>query len=179
MTINQLNNFIPLSINTFFNIQNEKTMANTYSQIYIQTVFAVKNRSALIQKEWRGDLFAYTTGVFEGKGQKILATGGVADHIHIFWSYQDLTITIPNLVMEVKKATNAWIKDNRLSPYLFAWQDGYGAFSYSRSHIDEVCKYVLNQEEHHKKQTFREEYLNFLEKFAVPYDERYLFDFFD
>ena len=154
-------------------------MANTYSQIYIQTVFAVKNRSALIQKEWRSDLFAYTTGVFEGKGQKVLATGGVADHIHVFWSYQDLTISIPNLVMEVKKATNAWIKDNRLSPYLFAWQDGYGAFSYGRSQIDEVCKYVLNQEEHHKKQTFQEEYLNFLEKFAVPYDERYLFDFFD
>ena len=81
--------------------------------------------------------------------------------------------------MEVKKATNSWIKDNRLSPYLFAWQDGYGAFSYSRSQINSVCEYVLNQEEHHKKQTFQEEYLNFLEKFAVPYNERYLFDFFD
>jgi putative transposase len=154
-------------------------MANTYTQIYIQTVFAVKNREALIQKEWKDDLLAYATGVFQEKGQKMLATGGVHDHIHLFWSYQNLNVSIPNLMQEVKKATNAWVKTNKLSPFLFAWQDGYGAFSYSHSQIDAVCKYVLNQEEHHKTQTFREEYLNFLTKFEVPHEEKYLFDFFD
>jgi REP element-mobilizing transposase RayT len=133
----------------------------------------------LIQKEWRSDLFGYTTGILQGKRQKVLAVGGVADHIHIFMSYQNLAITIPNLVMEVKKATNSWIKDNGLSPYKFEWQEGYGAFSYSQSQIDAVCKYILNQEEHHKKQTFKEEYLNFLKKFDVLHDEKYLFDFFD
>ena len=154
-------------------------MANTYSQIYIQTVFAVKHREALIDKSWRQDLFRYTTGVVQGKGQKILAVGGVEDHIHIFFSYHNLTIPIPDIVRETKKATNKWVNDNHLSPFHFEWQDGYGAFSYSRSQIDKVCKYVLNQEEHHRKVTFREEYLDFLEKFEVPYDERYIFKFFD
>lgn len=154
-------------------------MANTYSQIYIQTVFAVKNREAMIQKEWRDDLLGYATGIIQSKGQKVLATGAVSDHIHLFWNYKNLNIPIPNLMMEVKKATNAWIKENKLSPYKFEWQDGYGAFSYSQSQIEAVCQYVLNQEEHHKKQTFREEYFNFLKKFDVPYDEKYLFEFFD
>jgi putative transposase len=154
-------------------------MANTYSQIYIQTVFAVKNRDALIQKEWRGDLLGYTTGIMQNKGQKVLAIGGVHDHIHIFWNYKNLTIAIPDLVREVKKATNGWIKENRLSKFKFDWQEGYDSFSYSHSHIDSVCKYVLNQEEHHKKRTFREEYLDFLQKFEVDHDKRYLFEFFD
>ena len=154
-------------------------MANTYSQIYIQTVFAVKHREALIQKEWRDDLLGYTTGILQNKGQKVLATGGVDDHIHLFWNYKDLTYTIPELVREVKKSTNAWVKAEGLSPFKFEWQDGYGAFSYGHSQIDAVCKYVLNQEEHHKKWTFQEEYLSFMRKFHVEYDPRYIFKFFD
>ena len=154
-------------------------MANTYSQIYIQLIFAVKRREALIAKSWREDLFRYTTGVVQGHGQKLLAVGGVEDHIHIFFGYDNLMVKIPDLVRETKKATNAWVNDNRKSPYYFEWQDGYGAFSYSRSQMDAVCQYVLTQEEHHKTVTFREEYLNFLEKFEVPYDERYIFKFFD
>jgi putative transposase len=154
-------------------------MANTYSQIYIQTVFAVKHRDALIQKEWRGRLLGYTTGILKEKGQKVIATGGYYDHIHLFWNYKNLTITIPDLVREVKKATNTWIKDEKLSPYKFDWQEGYGAFSYSHSQIDEVGQYVLNQEERHKTLTFREEYTRFLKKFEVEHDERYVFQFFD
>jgi putative transposase len=154
-------------------------MANTYSQLYVQTVFAVQNRDALIDKSWRENLFKYTTGIVENKGQKLLAIGGVADHIHIFFGYDNMTITIPDLVREIKKSTNSYIKDNRFTPYKFNWQEGYGAFSYGQSQIDSVCKYVLNQEEHHSKQSFRDEYLNYLKKFNVPYDERYLFNFFD
>lgn len=154
-------------------------MANTYSQIYIQTVFAVKNRDAMIQKEWRDDLHSYMGGILENKGQKSLAIGGIHDHVHLFFGYDNLMIPIPNLVQEIKKATNTWIKANRLSKFQFEWQGGYGAFSYSRSQIDAVCKYVLNQEEHHRHRTFKEEYLDILKKFEVEYDERYIFNFFD
>ena len=107
----------------FITIKNEKTMANTYSQIYIQTIFAVKRREALIDKSWREDLFRYITGVVQGHGQKILAVGGVEDHVHFFFGYDNLMVKIPDLVRETKKATNKWINDNRLSKHYFEWQD--------------------------------------------------------
>ena len=153
-------------------------MANTYSQIYIQTVFAVKHREALIQKEWRDDLHRYMTGILKEKGQKSLAIGGIHDHVHIFFGYHNLTMTLPNLVQEMKKSTNVWVNENKLSLHHFDWQAGYGAFSYSRSQVDAVCKYVLNQEEHHKKRTFQEEYFDLLEKFDIAYDKKYVFEFF-
>ena len=154
-------------------------MPNTFSQIHIQVIFAVKHREALIDESWRQELFEYTAGILKNKDQKPLIIGGVADHIHIFFGYNNLVMPIPDLVREIKKATNAWVKEKQFTQHNFAWQEGYGAFSYSRSQVDSVYQYVLNQEEHHKKQTFREEYLLFLKKFDVPYDERYLFDFFD
>ena len=108
----------------------------------------------------------------------MLAINGMPDHIHIFIGYKPVT-SIPDLVKDIKVASNLWTKENNLTNYNFAWQDGYGAFSYSRSQVDKVCRYIQNQERHHKKRTFREEYIAFLKQFEIEYDERYLFDFFD
>lgn len=148
---------------------------STFSQIYIQVVFAVKNRDALINSEWEERLYQYITGIVQNKGQKMLAINGVADHIHIFIGMKP-NCCLSDLVREIKKSSNEMINENKLSKFKFNWQEGYGAFSYSHSHIDNVVKYVMNQKEHHKKQTFKDEYIDFLQKFAIEYDEKYLFD---
>ncbi len=152
-------------------------MANTYSQIYIQVVFAVKNRNALIHHSWDEKLFQYITGIIKNKGQKVIVINGVADHIHIFIGLKP-NCNLSDLVREVKKASNMFINDNKLSKYKFSWQTGFGAFSYSKSHIDAVYKYIINQKNHHKKKAFKEEYLDFLKKYEIPYEEKYLFDWF-
>jgi putative transposase len=153
-------------------------MANTYTQLYIHLVFSPKNREALIQKEWKDDLEKYITGIVQNHKHKMLAIGGMPDHIHIFIGY-DVNQKIPDLVENIKTSTNAWIKEKRLSKFHFEWQKGYGAFSHSRSQLDTVVKYVLNQEEHHKKKSFREEYLEILRKNDIEFKEEYLFTFFD
>jgi putative transposase len=153
-------------------------MPNTYTKLYIQFVFAVKARNALIGKEWKTDLYKYITGIVQNNNSKMLAINGISDHIHIFTGYKP-SVSIPDLVKDIKVASSLWINDNKLSKFRFNWQEGYGAFSYNHSHIDRVCKYIANQEMHHRKQTFRQEYLGFLKKFGVEYEEKYLFDFFD
>ncbi len=153
-------------------------MANTYSQIYIQVVFAVKNRNALIHHSWDEKLYQYITGVIKNKEQKVIAINGVADHIHIFIGLKP-NCNLSDLVREVKKTSNVFINDNKLSKYKFSWQSGFGAFSYSKSHIGAVYKYIMNQKEHHKKITFKEEYLDFLKKYEIPYEEKYLFEWYD
>lgn len=147
---------------------------STFSQIYIQIVFAVKNRNALINFEWDERLYQYITGIVQNKGQKMIAINGMPDHIHLFIGMKPSCL-LSDLVREIKKASNQFINENQLSKYKFEWQEGYGAFSYSHSHIDSVAKYVLNQKEHHQKRTFREEYIDFLQKFEVEFDEKYLF----
>ena len=127
---------------------------STYSQIYIQLVFAVKNRRALISNEWDEELYKYITGIVQNKGQKMLAINGVADHIHIFIGMKP-TCCLSDLVREVKKASNVFIKEKQFTPHKFEWQAGYGAFSYSHSSLDNVIKYVNNQKEHHKKQVLK------------------------
>ncbi len=133
-------------------------MANTYTQSYFHLVFAVKNRGALIKNEWKNDLEKYITGIVQNHKHKMLAIGSMPDHIHIFIGY-NVNHLIPDLVEEIKTSSNAWIKYNKLSKYSFQWQRGYGSFTHSHSQIDAVVKYVFNQETHHKKQTFKEEYL--------------------
>ncbi len=151
---------------------------STFSQIYIQVVFAVKNRDALIATSWEERLYQYITGIVQNKGQKMLAINGMPDHIHFFIGMKP-SCCLSDLVREVKKASNEMINENKLSKFKFNWQEGYGAFSYSHSHIDNVVKYVMNQKEHHTKILFREEYIDFLKKYEIEYDEKYLFDWID
>lgn len=151
---------------------------STFSQIYIQVVFAVKNRDALIATSWEERLYQYITGIVQNKGQKMLAINGMTDHIHFFIGMKP-GCCLSDLVREVKKASNEMINENKLSKFKFNWQEGYGAFSYSHSHIDNVAKYIMNQKEHHKKISFKEEYIDFLKKFEIEYDEKYLFDWMD
>ena len=153
-------------------------MGDTYTQCYFQLVFAVRNRNALIRKEWKDQLEKYISGIIRNNGHKVLALGTMPDHIHILLGYH-LNQLIPDLVEQIKTSSNAWVKENRLSRFRFGWQNGYGAFTYSRSQIDAVIKYILNQEKHHKKELFREEYLRILKKSEIEYKEEYLFEFFD
>ena len=152
--------------------------AGTFTQLYVQLVFAVKYRKNLIHKEIRKEVFEYTSGIIRDMGHKSIIVNGVSDHIHIFLGLNP-NISISDTVYSVKRSSSLHINRNKLCSGRFAWQDGYGAFSYSRSHIERVYKYILNQEQHHEKTTFKTEYTGLLEKYDVPYDERFLFDFFD
>ena len=152
-------------------------MANTYTQCYFHLVFAVKNRDALIRKEWKDELEKYITGIVQNHRHKILAIGSMPDHIHILLGY-NVNQLIPDLVEEIKTSSNLLIKGKRLSKFRFEWQKGYGAFTHSYSQIDSVAKYILSQEEHHRKKPFKEEYFDMLEKNNVEFREEYLFEFF-
>lgn len=153
-------------------------MANSYSQIYIQIVFAVKHRDAVIKFEWEERLYQYITGIVQNKGQKMLAINGMPDHIHFLIGLKP-DCCLSNLIREVKKASNEFINEHRLTPARFYWQEGFGAFSYSRSQIDTVARYILNQKEHHKERTFKEEYFDFLEQYEIEYNEKYLFEWLE
>jgi len=153
-------------------------MAGTFSQIYIQVVFAVKGRDCLIHSEWEERLYQYITGIVRSKEQKMLAINGMPNHIHFFIGMKP-GCCLSDLVREVKKSSNEFVNDNRLSKFNFSWQEGYGAFSYSHSQIDLVAKYVLNQKAHHKKVTFKEEYIDFLKKFEIEHNEKYLFEWIE
>ena len=158
--------------------QNKFTMANTYSQLYIHLVFSTKNRDALIKKEWKDELEKYITGIVQNNKHKLLAIGSMPDHIHIFIGY-DVNQKIPDLVENIKTSSNAWVKEKKLTQFKFEWQKGYGAFSHSQSQIDAVVKYILDQERHHAKKSFREEYLEILRKNDIEFKDEYLFEFFD
>lgn len=152
-------------------------MANTYTQCYVHLVFSPKNREALINKAWKDELEKYITGIIQNRKHKLLAIGAMPDHIHILIGY-NVNDLIPDLVEEIKTSTNNWIKDKRLSKFKFDWQRGYGAFTHSKMQIDTVVNYILNQEQHHKKKSFKEEYIDMLKKNGVEFKEDYLFDFF-
>jgi len=149
-------------------------MANSYHQIYIQSVFAVKCRDAVIDKSWQPTLFGLIGNLINVTGCKTIIVNGVEDHVHCLFGLKP-TIAIAELMKTVKANSSRYANDHRLTKGQFEWQEGYGAFSYSQSQIESVYQYIANQAEHHKKQTFREEYLEFLEKFKVAYDERYIF----
>ena len=153
-------------------------MANTYTQIDIQLVFAVKGRQALIQKTWKEDLYKYITGIVQNNGHKMLQINGMPDHVHIFIGYHP-TQTIPRLVEDIKTDTDKFIKQQHFTPYRFRWQEGYGAFSYGRSQRSSVIAYIAKQEEHHRRKSFRDEYIEMLQKFEIDYKEEYLFEFED
>jgi putative transposase len=153
-------------------------MSGTFSQIYIQVVFAVKHRDSLIKPDWEERLYQYITGIIRGKEQKLLAMNGTQNHIHIFIGMKP-SCCLSDLVREVKKSRNDFINENKLSRYKFHWQEGFGAFSYNHSQIDHVIKYIMNQKEHHRKITFKEESIDFLKKFEIAHDLKYLFEWID
>jgi REP element-mobilizing transposase RayT len=150
-------------------------MAGTYSQIYIQLVFSVKGRENLIAKSWKDDLHKYMAGIIKGKEQKSIIVNGMPDHIHAFVGLKP-SMSIADLVRDVKNNSSNFINDSKFVKSKFSWQEGYGAFSYSHSHIENVYNYILNQETHHQKKTFKEEYLELLQKFEIEYNDKYLFD---
>jgi REP element-mobilizing transposase RayT len=153
----------------------EASMAGTYSQIYVQIVFAVQGRQNLLQKAWREEVFKYMSGIIKNKGQKPIIVNGVSDHIHAFVGLKP-SMALSDLVRDVKNNSSNFINDNQWIKGKFCWQEGYGAFSYSHSQIQYVYNYILNQEQHHSKQTFRDEYKDFLKKFEIAHDVKYLFE---
>jgi putative transposase len=153
-------------------------MANTYTQLYTQYVFAVKGRENLIREQFRAELEKVMCGIVVNHKCKTYAIYCNPDHTHIFVGMHP-TIAPAKLMEQVKSGTSNWINNKKYIHGKFSWQDGYGAFTYSKSHIDNVVKYVLNQPNHHKKITFKEEYMSFLNKFEIEYDSKYLFDWYD
>lgn len=153
-------------------------MANTYTQITIHAVFAVKHRENFITRDWRDDLHKYIAGIITNKGAKSLAVGGWKDHVHILFG-MPATICLSDFMSAVKASSSGWINEQQFIKGKFHWQDGYGAFSFSKSQRDVVIKYIMNQEEHHRTKTFKEEYLKMLNDFDVAYEDKYLFEFYD
>lgn len=149
-------------------------MANTYTQIHLHIIFAVKYRDSVIQTSWKDELYKYITGIIQERKHKLIIINGMPDHIHILIGMHP-TQSIADLLQDIKGNSSTWINKRKLVRGKFEWQEGYGVFSYGKSQIKEVIKYIESQEEHHRHRTFREEYLNFLEKFEVEYDEKYIF----
>jgi putative transposase len=149
-------------------------MANTYTQIHIQTVFSVQDWNCIIKKTWKNELYQYITGIIQNHGHKVLAINGMPDHLHVFF-WMRPTQSLSDLMKDVKGDPSKWINKKGVVTGRFSWQEGFGGFSYSKSQVDNVIDYIKNQEIHHHKKSFIEEYLEFLEKFEVPFDERYIF----
>ena len=153
-------------------------MANTYTQIYLQLVFSPLGRENVIPQKHKEELNRYTTGIIQNRKHKLLAVNYMPDHVHIFIGYIPAQ-PVPDLLRDIKANTSKFINEHQWLPGKFQWQAGYWAFSYSRSQIDNVIKYINNQEEHHKKRTFKEEYLGLLQRFEIDYDEKYVFEWYD
>jgi len=147
----------------------------TYTQIHIQLIFAVKFRDALIQTNWKEELYKYVTGIIQNNNHKLICINGMPDHIHILIGLRP-NQSISSLVNEIKSNSSKFINEKRFLPFRFEWQKGYGAFSYGKSQLSDVINYINNQEKHHHKKSFREEYLDFLNKFEVNYNEDYIFN---
>lgn len=150
-------------------------MPGTFSQIYIQIVFAVKGRDSLIMASWEEELYKYITGIVQNKEQKLLSINGMPDHIHILIGMKP-SCCLSDMVREIKKSSSEFIKEKKFTKFKFQWQEGYGAFSYSHSNLDNVVKYIMNQKNHHRLRTFKEEYIELLSKYEIEYKDEYLFE---
>lgn len=153
-------------------------MANTFSQIYLQFVFSVKQRESLIAKEHKEELHKYITGLVQNRKAKMLAIHCMPDHTHLFVGIKP-TVLISDFIKEVKVESNEFINNKKWVREKFSWQEGYGVFSYSHSHIESVIDYIRNQETHHHKRTFKQEYLELLKKFEISFEDKYVFDFIE
>jgi putative transposase len=153
-------------------------MANTYTQLNMHVVFSVKGRENILPAKIRPEIFKYISGILTNNNQYSLAVNGYKDHVHVFFEMQP-TISLSEIVRIVKSNSSKWINDNKMMPGKFSWQSGYGGFSYSRSQRNNVIQYIMKQEEHHKKKTFREEYLELLKVFEINFEEQYVFEFYE
>ena len=153
-------------------------MANTFSQIYIQTVFAVENRQSLITPDFKEDLYKYMTGIVKNQGQKLIAINGMPDHVHILIGLKP-AMALADLVREIKADSTNYINDQKFVRGRFNWQEGYGAFSYGHSQLDTIIRYIQKQETHHQRRSFKSEYLSLLRKFDIAFDDKYVFEFIE
>lgn len=153
-------------------------MANTYSQIYIQIVFAVDGRLSLIRSEFKEELYKYIAGIIRNQRQKLIAINGMSDHVHILTGLRP-AMALADLVRDIKADSSNFINKKRWVQGRFSWQEGYGAFSYGHSQLDTIIRYIQNQEQHHRRRTFKDEYLAWLKKFEVAFEEKYIFKFID
>ena len=149
-------------------------MANTFTQIHIHAVVAVKFRASVISPVWKERLHQYITGIIQNKDHKMLSINSMPDHLHLFFGFRP-TQSLSDLMRLVKGESSEWINKEKIASSTFRWQDGYGAFSYARSQVKTVAKYIEDQENHHKKKTFLDEYKDFLKMFEVDFDEQYIF----
>ncbi|HYX31314.1 MAG TPA: IS200/IS605 family transposase [Pyrinomonadaceae bacterium] len=153
-------------------------MANTFSQIYIQIVFAVENRQSLIKPDFKEELYKYITGIVRNQGQKLIAINGMPDHLHILIGLQPAK-ALADLVRDIKSDSATFVNKQKLVHGRFNWQEGYGAFSYGHSQLNTVIRYIQNQEKHHQRHSFRDEYMALLRKFDIAFDDRYVFKFIE
>ena len=148
-------------------------MANTYTQLYIHFVFAVQNRNLIINESWQDKLYKYMTGIITEHGHKLFVINGLPDHIHTLVSMNPKQAP-SDLMYHIKRSSSLWINENKFVGYKFSWQEGFGAFSYGKSQVPAIAKYIEDQQKHHKKKTFHEEYIEFLKLYEIEYDERYV-----
>ena len=151
-------------------------MANTYSQIYIQTVFAVDGRLSLIRADFKEELYKYITGIVRNNKQKLIAINGMSDHVHILIGLKP-AMALADLVRDIKADSSDFINRKKWIHGRFCWQEGYGAFSYGHSQLNTIIHYIQNQEQHHRRRSLKDEYLAWLKKFEIPFEERYIFQF--
>ncbi|WP_318349074.1 IS200/IS605 family transposase [Aquipluma nitroreducens] len=149
-------------------------MANTYTQLYIHYVFAVQNRLSLINDNWQSDLYKYMNGIIEQQGHKPFVINGMPDHVHVLVSMSPKQAP-SDLMFHIKRSSSLWINKHKFVAGIFSWQEGFGAFTYGKSQLPNISRYIDNQQKHHQKHTFYEEYLDFLKAFEIKYDERYIF----
>lgn len=148
-------------------------MANTYTQIHIQVVFAVQNRRSLINEKWADELYKYITGIIRNYNHKVIQINGMPNHIHILFGMRP-TQSLSDLMKKIKGDSSKWINEKGFVREKFSWQAGYGGFTYSKSQLPMVIRYIQNQNTHHKNISFSEEYLKYLEEYEIDYDERYI-----
>jgi putative transposase len=153
-------------------------MANTFSQIYIHTVFAVSNRQSLIKSEFKEELYKYITGIVKNQRQKLISINGMPDHVHILIGLKP-AMALADLVQEIKTDSTNFVNRKRLVHGRFSWQEGYGAFSYGHSQLDTIIRYIQNQETHHQQRPFKDEYLSLLRKFDIGFEDKFVFKFIE
>jgi len=153
-------------------------MANTYSQIYIQTVFAVDGRLSIIRPQFKEEVYKYITGIVRNNRHKLIAINGMSDHIHILIGLKP-AMALADLVRDIKADSLDFINRKNWVRGRFSWQEGYGAFSYGHSQLDTIIRYIQNQEQHHRRRSFKDEYLAWLKKFEIPFEEKYVFQFIE